>query len=101
MMENLELLKTIVYGPNATHDDRFIWEEITPADASRQPDAIQVHLDGVEVAGDSPADAHWSDYRRYKITGCAHKYRDGGVCDTCGDDETTVKPKTKRRARRS
>lgn len=81
-MMNMDLLKRTVYGPNATNDDRFTWEEITPADVRKQPRAIKALLKDVEVTDD-----HWSDYRRYKITGCTHKHRDQGVCDTCGDEE--------------
>lgn len=81
----------MVFGPNAIHDDRFTWEEVTPGNYDEQPEAIKercAHV--VAVQPDTGEDAHWRDFRLFKITGCAHKYRDQGVCDTCGDDQTTV-----------
>lgn len=84
-MVNLDLLKTIVFGPQATLDDRFRWEEITPGNYPEQPEEIRAAFIGVDIVIDVRG-THWADYRRYRLTGCAHRFREDGVCDTCGDD---------------
>ena len=87
--QNMDLLKTIVFGPNAINDHRFVWEEITPDNLEEQPTVIQEKIVGDEVVY-TALGARWSDFRKYRVAGCAHIFRAEGVCDTCGDDQTEV-----------
>ena len=72
---DLDELKDRVFFRTATHDDRFVFEEIEPG-----PD----HSDEAELSGDRWV---WADgTSRFKITGCAHRDadREGDVCGHCG-----------------
>lgn len=75
-----------VYFPTATLDDRFLWEEITPANAAQQTDEIRDQLKALDITRD---EAHgprrWTDMKRYRISGCAHLVTEGGYCHTCGE----------------
>lgn len=72
------------YPQSAITDDRFRWE-LLPIEDAHAPD---VH----EVVDETTGTRHivWTDpdHPRYRITGCAHKHRDGaGVCTLCADKE--------------
>lgn len=86
--QNFDLLMNMVFGPNATIDDRFTWEEVTPDNVDTMSDAIKERTKHITVVHEADDVRRWQDFRLYRITGCAHKHREGGVCDTCGNDET-------------
>ncbi len=68
---DLDELRTRVFFEQATRDDRFTWEEITP-----DPDIAPV-------------------FRRFRLTGCAHREvdRDGSLCTHCGHQFEYKAPK--------
>lgn len=77
---DLETLRKNVYFATATHDHRFVWEKIDPADYSGGDISITLHP-GNRV--------EWTDgLDRYRIVGCAHPeaYRDGALCTHCGGE---------------
>jgi hypothetical protein len=81
-----------VYHFTAAHDDRYVWQEVTPQNLGEMPRSVQEALRvgagpgvGVGVSAGYEAPARWSDFRRYRITGCAHRaYGPDGLCFTCG-----------------
>ena len=71
-----------VYHFTAAHDDRYVWQEVTPQNLEQMPQLIQEVSSGWPLFEGGFA---WSDFRRYRITGCAHRaYGPDGLCFTCG-----------------
>jgi len=71
-----------VYHFTAAHDDRYVWQEVTPQNLGEMPRSVQNQALGWPLVDGKTT---WSDFRRYRITGCAHRaYGPDGLCFTCG-----------------
>jgi hypothetical protein len=92
-------LRRAVYFESATHDQRFLWEEIIPADLPddhsliAEVGVVQPLLDGPVIFADN--------FRRFRLVDCAHRDadRDGDLCTHCGH-HFAHKPPTKTAAPR-
>lgn len=71
-----------VYHFTAVHDDRYVWQEVTPQNLEQMPQSVRNQAPGWPLVDGKTT---WSDFRRYRITGCAHRaYGPDGLCFTCG-----------------
>jgi hypothetical protein len=102
---DLDDLKTRVFFETASHDDRFVWQEIFPVrdvqhnliDANPGLTAEQfTELGRVGVIYGPDTDPRWADgFRRFRIIRCAHREVDrvnGDQCGHCGADNPYEPP---------
>lgn len=74
-----------IYTATATFDDRYVWEEITPANLETMPAPVRSELHSLQPVQDEIGFVeHWPDMSRFRLVGCAHKIVEEGVCLFCG-----------------